>query len=357
MPDRKIIHVIGTGTIGEPLIGLLSDYKDKIGIDQVTFHKNSALKGDYTKVLDLQNRGAHLAVDSDKIEDFRAFGMNPDFENEEAISRASVVIDCTPKGVGHRNKEKYYSRFSNKVKGFLAQGSESNFGKKYALGINDESLNVNDDQFIQIVSCNTHNISCITNTIAIDGINAENLIEGRYLCVRRANDMHQEDGYIPSPMVNEHLTEQFGSHHAEDAAGLFKTLNYDLNLFSSAMKVNSQYMHVLWFTLKVDQPITLDEVKDRLNQNQLVAFTSKDLTSRVFSFGRDHGHYGRILNQTVVVEQTLNIKNGNEITGFCFTPQDGNSILSSLSASLWFLYPDSYKEKLNNLSHLFFDNI
>ena len=41
--------------------------------------------------------------------------------------------------------------------------------------------------------------------------------------------MHQEDGYIPSPMVNEHLTEQFGSQHAEDAAELFKTLNYDLN--------------------------------------------------------------------------------------------------------------------------------
>ena len=25
---RKIVHVIGTGTIGEPLIGLLTDYKD-----------------------------------------------------------------------------------------------------------------------------------------------------------------------------------------------------------------------------------------------------------------------------------------------------------------------------------------
>ena len=67
--------------------------------------------------------------------------------------------------------------------------------------------------------------------------------------------------------------------------------------------------------------------------------------------------YGRILNQTVVVEQTLNVKNGNEISGFCFTPQDGNSILSSLSASLWFLYPKLYKEKIKVLSHLFFDNI
>ncbi len=137
MSDKKIIHVIGTGTIGEPLIGLLSDYKNKLGIDQVTFHKNSALKGDYTKVIDLQKRGAQLAVDNSKKENFRTFGMEPELETEEAISRASVVIDCTPKGVGHKNKEKYYSRFSDKVKGFLAQGSESQFGKKYALGIND----------------------------------------------------------------------------------------------------------------------------------------------------------------------------------------------------------------------------
>ena len=25
--ERKIVHVVGTGTIGEPLIGLLCDYK------------------------------------------------------------------------------------------------------------------------------------------------------------------------------------------------------------------------------------------------------------------------------------------------------------------------------------------
>ena len=54
---RKIVHVIGTGTIGEPLIGLLTDYKLKLGIDEVTFHKNSPLMGDRSKVFDLQRRG------------------------------------------------------------------------------------------------------------------------------------------------------------------------------------------------------------------------------------------------------------------------------------------------------------
>ena len=53
--DRKIIHVVGTGTIGEPLIGLLCDFQDQLGIDEITFHKNSALNSDHSKVVGLIN--------------------------------------------------------------------------------------------------------------------------------------------------------------------------------------------------------------------------------------------------------------------------------------------------------------
>ena len=37
--ERKIVHVVGTGTIGEPLIGILCEQKSNLGIDEVTFHK------------------------------------------------------------------------------------------------------------------------------------------------------------------------------------------------------------------------------------------------------------------------------------------------------------------------------
>ena len=96
---------------------------------------------------------------------------------------------------------------------------------------------------------------------------------------------------------------------------------------------------------------------DRLKANPLVAMTQKDMTSSVFSFGRDHGHYGRILNETVVVEQTLNVRNEHEITGFCFTPQDGNSILSSIAATERFLFPHAYDDKIQCLSELFYSEI
>ena len=353
--ERKIVHVVGTGTIGEPLIGLLCDYRDQLGIDEVTFHKNSALRRDRSKVTDLLRRGARLSVDEGKEQGFKKLGMDPDFETEESIKRASVVIDCTPKGIGHANKAKYYEKFSDTVKGFLAQGSEDGFGKKYARGINDRALNAS-DKFIQVVSCNTHNVSCLTKTLAV-GADPDNLVEGKYVCVRRANDLSQVGNFIPAPQVGTHGDDKYGSHHAADAAGLFATLGMDLNLFSSAMKVHSQYMHVLWFNLKVKEPTTLASVKERLHNNDHVAMTTKDMTSTVFSFGRDHGHYGRIMNQTVVVEQSLNVRNDHEITGFCFTPQDGNSILSSISAAEWLLYPHSYKDKIQCLSHLFFNII
>jgi len=69
--ERKIVHVIGTGTIGEPLIGLLCDYKEQLGIDEVSFHKNSALRRDRSKVIDLIRRGARLSVDEPLMKDFK----------------------------------------------------------------------------------------------------------------------------------------------------------------------------------------------------------------------------------------------------------------------------------------------
>ena len=91
MSNRKIVHVVGTGTIGEPLIGLLCDYKDQLGIDEISFNKNTALRSDRSKVISLLKRGAHLAVNEDKAGAFKDLGMEPKLETSEAISRATLL--------------------------------------------------------------------------------------------------------------------------------------------------------------------------------------------------------------------------------------------------------------------------
>ena len=354
--SRKIVHVIGTGTIGEPLIGLLCDFKTELGIDDVTFHKHTPLTTDRSKVRSLIKRGARLTSNSEKIDGFNNIGLKVEFDAIEALDRASVVIDCTPKGFGHENKKNYYEHYLKNTLGFIAQGSEFGFGKPYARGINDSILIPGEDRFIQVVSCNTHNLSTIIKTIAFDGDN-NNFDEGKFLLIRRANDLSQSNSFIPSPQVGKHTDAEYGTHHARDAYHLFNTMDIKLNLFSSAMKLNTQYMHILHFHLKLKNDITLQKVISELEKNDRIALTDKINANEVFSFGRDHGHYGRILNQAVVSVPSLSIINGNEVVGFCFTPQDGNSILSSLAITEWFLYPHSYDSKIQCLKPLFFDEV
>jgi len=355
MSDGNIVHIVGTGTIGEPLIGLLCDFKKDLGIDEITFYKHTPALTDRPKIKGLLNRGANLAVSGDKIKEFRELGVEPTYEAEEAIKRASVVIDCTPKGIGLQNKEKYYKKYVDVVKGFLAQGSEFGFGKMYALGINDEAI-TDKDKFIHIVSCNTHNIAAVIHTLAIEN-KKNHLVDGHFVCIRRANDVSQSGGFVPSPQVGKHKDKDMGTHHARDAYHLFKTLGYELNIFSSALKINTQYMHTIWFSLKLDKKTTVEEVEEKFRKNPRVAVTYKDIANLIFSFGRDHGHYGRILNQTVVVIPSLHVRRDYEIVGFCFTPQDGNSILSSIAAAERFLYPDEYMDKIRCLGPLLLQEV
>ncbi len=349
----NIVHVVGTGTIGEPLIGLLENYQEAFGIDEITFMKRTPLLEERGKVNDLIRRGAKLAVREDRRASFEELGHEVTFTDVEAIERASVVIDCTP--AGNANKAAHYDGAVGPV-GFLAQGSEYGFGKMYARGVNDDAL-ARDDRYLHIVSCNTHNMSALIRTLGQDPDGTSHLLDGRFVLLRRSNDISQDGSFVPSPSVGTHEDPRFGTHHARDAHALFATMGYDLPIYSSAMKLNTQYMHSLWFSLQLDHEITVDEAVDRLDANPRIALTHKKSANAVFSFGRDHGFYGRILNQAVVPVESLTVRNGTELIGFCFTSQDGNSLLSSIAATLWFMYPDSREERLDVIRPFLFREV
>jgi len=353
-PEARVVHVVGTGTIGEPLIGLLSDFREELGIDEVTYHKRTPILTDRPKCHALAKRGAKLACDIKARRGFQDMGIPVNYETHEALKAATVVIDCTPSGVGRQNKLDFYEGYKDNTRGFIAQGSEFGFGKMYAYGMNDEALEEGKDQYIHVVSCNTHNIGVLIQAVALAAGNGNQLKEARFVCIRRSNDISQDAKFIPSPSVGKHNDETFGTHHARDAFHLFKTLGYELDLFSSAIKMNTQYMHAIHFNIRMQKPITREEVMARLHENERVALTEKKSANVVFSFGRDHGHYG---NQAVVVAPTVTVHDEREVVGFCFTPQDGNSILSSVAAACWFLDPSTYQERIQCLNPLIFDEV
>jgi glyceraldehyde-3-phosphate dehydrogenase (NAD(P)) len=356
MTAKRTIHIVGTGTLGEPLISLLLNLRQDLDVDEITFHKNTPRSSDRTRIANLIRRGAKLAVDPDKFVDFEKLNLQPTYTCQEALEQAMVVIDCTSEGLGLKHKAEWYQHLSS-PHGFIAQGSEFGFGKMYAHGINDEALIPGEDRFLQVVSCNTHNLAVLVNTLALRDEAPDNFIEGRFVCMRRATDLSQASNYIPAPEVGKHKDPKFGTHHAKDAWHLFQTLGLNLNLFSSAVKLPTQYMHSIWFNLRVRRPVIHDEVLQKLQANPYVALTEKTMSSPIFSFGRDHGYFGRLLNQTVVSVPTLTVRDGHEITGFCFTPQDGNSLLSSIAAAAWCIDPDNYEAHIQFITPYLFDEL
>ena len=120
--------------------------------------------------------------------------------------------------------------------------------------------------------------------MALD-VSDDNLIDGKFLLIRRSNDVSQSKRFVPAPEVGQHKDPVYGTHHARDASLLFKTLDKDLPLFSSAMKVNSQLMHILYFSLKLKRSTSLQEIIGKLEANDRISVTDKVNANEVFSFG------------------------------------------------------------------------
>ena len=336
--DKKGVLIVGTGTIGEPLIGMLARLKKKLDLGDVYFHKRTPLLDEVPKVKSLLGQGAKLVVDNNRKKDFQSIGLEVTGIFSEVIKNCKVVIDCTPAGL--QNKDAFYQNVSPGTL-FVAQGSEKGFGTPYGFLLNDRVINkldCDDTNYVQVVSCNTHAISRLCKALSENG-GYERFIGGDFVCIRRANDASQDSGFVPSPTAGSHEDAEFGTHHARDVHDLLSTTHGDTfkNVRSSAMKTNSQYMHAIRFSIEVKGVMTKQDVIEKLAVDKMVALTQHKSANRIFSFGRDHGFYGRIYNQVVVSVPSITVFHADESThvvGFAFTPQDGNSLVSSAALAV-----------------------
>lgn len=345
----NIVYIVGTGTIGEPLIRTLARIRKEIGIDEVWFHKNTPLRKNLFKIKSIVEKdGAVLVVDKNQFSKFKEAGYDPQVVSAEARKAATVIIDCTP--IGHKLKKRYYERtfdiHGSKLKGCIGQGNAKDFGKPYAFGINDPSLIFGEDRFIKVVSCGTHNILRILWGIVLDYEGADNLEYASFAIARRASDMSEEDGILEM-QAKPDGHEDYGIHQAQDAALVLKTIGLHPKISGSTVDAPTQYMHTGMFDLALKKPIRIETVLERLWHDPLVAITYIEGSGEIVARARDENKApcGRILNQTVIYEPSLGVKFGNHVKGTYFTPQDGNALLSSIAATLWFLDHETYAAK------------
>ncbi len=341
------VLVVGIGTIGEPLTRLLLDHREELGISDVYFAKFTPT--DLGTVKLLSDHGGKFCVWSNTLPHFEnAFpkaGVPIQDTIENVLKKVSIVADCTNRG--NELREEYYVHAKYPI-GFLAQGSEEGFGHPYAYGVNDETLSAGDHRFLQVVSCNTHNILAILRLARALG----EIESADFVLARRMNDISQSGKAIPAPSVDRVSMDKYpgwGSHQAFDAARVMRTLGIELQnkIHSTALKLDNQLMHLNRFHFRLDKKTTYERLIDAAMADPLLSISHLRDMNLVFSKGRDHGYAGRIFNQAVLIKDSLELSpDGRNVFGVCFTPQDGNSLLTSAAAILWFLDPQNYQKKL-----------
>jgi hypothetical protein len=70
-----------------------------------------------------------------------------------------------------------------------------------------------------------------------------------------------------------------------------------------------------------------------MNGNKNISITNKFDTNKVFELGRRYGKSGRLYSHIIIIENNLLLIEKN-IMGWGMIPQEGNTILSTVSAFL-----------------------
>lgn len=324
------ILVNGLGNIGTTLANVLLQYRQALNIDHVYVYKNLPQPWHEADLSLLQAAGATVLVaDAGPL-----VGLNvPAMSYEEALTLTDYVFETREHGFANREKSLYQTLINDtnhRLKAVCAQGSEKGFGVPYMAGLDPQRILRN--PFVHIVSCNTHGIASVLQTLCGDDLSE--LDHADAVVVRRSEDLGSNGRLVGGNVVARHLDDQLGTHHAIDVTDMFRTLGINVDITSSDITTPSQVMHGMRFNIHCKHAVDAERLRQRLYDNPYIATTTKFDSAEIAALGRRYGTQGRIYAQSIVVENQLLIKK-NTVRGWAFIPQEACTILSSIEACLY----------------------
>jgi glyceraldehyde-3-phosphate dehydrogenase (NAD(P)) len=176
----------------------------------------------------------------------------------DLLAAVDVVVDCTPKGIGARNLERYRQAGVKAV----YQGGERHdlTGHSFVAQANYESAVGRDTT--RVVSCNT--TSTVRTLAALRG--AGLLEKARGVLIRRATDPWESDhGGIMNTVVPE---PRIPSHQGPDA----QTVVPELDVITIAAKASHTQMHNHYWIVTLKRPASREEIIEAFRAVPRIAF-------------------------------------------------------------------------------------
>lgn len=177
---------------------------------------------------------------------------------EDLLKQVDVMVDCTPKGLGAKNKPTYEQAG---VKAIFQGGEDHELtGLSFTAQVNyAEALN---KQYARVVSCNTTGLCRVMNALNKQGW----IKRARAVLMRRGTDPWEShrDG-----MINTAIPEtKVPSHQGPDAQTVIPGL--DITTIAGAGPYNLSHLH--FAMVETTRPVSLDELRHALWEEPRIAF-------------------------------------------------------------------------------------
>ena len=264
------IAVNGYGTIGKRVADAVQaqDDMEVIGVSKTRPNYEAAV---------VHQLGYEIYAPAANLEAFEKAGVPAAGTIEEMVEKADLVVDCTPGGVGEKNKP-MYEKAGVKA---IWQGGESHpiAGFSFNAVCNYEQAVGRD--LVRVVSCNTTALCRVIYPIDKElGVK-----KVRAILARRATDPNDVkkgpiNAIVPDPA-------RLPSHHGPDVRSVLP----NINITSAALKIPTTLMHVHTVNMEVNTDCTAEDIKNILGSQSRILFVGQGIssTAEIIEFARDIG--------------------------------------------------------------------
>ncbi|MCE5213296.1 MAG: phosphorylating glyceraldehyde-3-phosphate dehydrogenase [Methanobacterium sp.] len=288
----KSVGINGYGTIGKRVADAVACQDDMkiVGVTKRTpdFEAKMAVEKGYDLYISAPEREGMF-----KEADIEISGTIDDLYDQ-----LDIIVDCTPGGLGAKNKANIYEKKGIKA---IFEGGEKHelIGKSFNSFTNyEDSLGAD---YVRVVSCNTTGL-CRTLK-PIDDLAGVKKV--RAVMVRRGAD----PGQIKSGPINAIVPNPptVPSHHGPDV----QTVMYGLDITTMALLVPTTIMHQHNLMVELNKSVQVDDIINKLENTSRVLLLEAERgmgsTAQVMEYARDIGRPRGDLFEIAVWKESLNI--------------------------------------------------
>ncbi len=175
----------------------------------------------------------------------------------DLITKADIIVDCTPKNIAAKNIEKY--KESNLK--FIVQGGEKHETTGHSFSAENNYGTAIGLQSTRVVSCNTTSIVRTLTALKKAGL----LKKARGTLLRRATDPWESHlNGIMNTMVPE---KDIPSHQGPDA----QTVDPDFDVITAAVKVPETLSHLHYWNVELTRQVSKEEVLEAFRSSTRIA--------------------------------------------------------------------------------------